>query len=142
MPSKEATRLQSMGEAHLYAAVAKSDGTLTGNEKIRAPYLAEKAQMTFDILGRSTRVGKSIRSYVKTVLENPDYQSWTANQHLKEAVSLLTSSKHKGSKMISTIIEKQIEGLRSLALLDGYNIKESNFIKKAIKQIRDITQGN
>ncbi len=37
-----------MGEAHIYAAIAKADGEVSKDERARAPYYATKSQNLFE----------------------------------------------------------------------------------------------
>ncbi len=138
MNKKQVSELRSLGEAHLYVAVAKIDGIVSMKERARAPYYAQKSQDVFNILKINKNVRKNIKSHVASLLSDQHYQSWSADRHLEEAVSLLKKAKQAGDWGASLTVHKNEKGLLEVAFLDGYILKESRFLKKIERRLREI----
>jgi hypothetical protein len=137
MKKNQGKEYRSLGEAHLYIAVAKADGIITVKERVRAPYYAQKSQDVFNILKINKKVKQTIKEHVTMVLSDPIYLSWSADQHLDEAVSLLKKAEKAGDWGVNLSFHKNEEGLMEVAFLDGYIYKESKFIKKMEKRLSD-----
>ncbi len=138
MKKQQTAELRSQGEAHLYVAVAKADGVITMNERARAPYYAQKSQDVFNILKINKGVRGSIKKHVQELLANPACVSWSAEKHLDEAVSLLKQAKKAGDWGAGLAVHKNKKGLLKVAFLDGYILKESQFLKEIEKRLLDL----
>lgn len=139
MDTINTTVFRSLGEAHLYIAVAKADGILSQRERARAPYYARKSQKVFDILKINRNVGKRIKKDVTKILSEPEYSNWSAEQHLDKAIILLLKAKHAGDWGVKLTFHKNRDGLMQVAFLDGYILKESKFIKEIEKRLAEIS---
>jgi hypothetical protein len=138
MNSKGAGRHRSLGEAHLYVAVAKADGIVSATERRLAGWQAEKGQQVLDILGINKQVQKTIRADVERLLGDPQYASWSAGQHLDHAVELLGKAKKLGDWGAQLSDDKHEQGLLALAQLDGYTIKESRFLREIERRLSQL----
>ncbi len=138
MDKNKSTEYRSIGEAHLYVAVAKADGVVSSKERLGAPYYAQKSQNVFNILKINENVSKSIKKYVTELLTSPRYKNWSAEQHLDQGVELLKKAKNAGEHGIGITVHKSKDGLLQVAFLDGYILKESKFIKKIEKRLTDL----
>jgi hypothetical protein len=121
---------RSKGEAHLYVAVAKSDGVVTTKEKARAPSIAFKCKSLFDAMNLHSEVKEQLFKYTKDIFENNSFRSWSADDHLNEAIKLLKQAKESGDLSVCHVAEKCESTLQDLAVIDGYLLKESKFLKK------------
>jgi hypothetical protein len=128
----------SLGEAHCYVAVVKADGRVTSGERARAPYHAKKSQKRFGLFKRNAELAERVGGDVTRLLGDSSYQDWTADQHLDEGVSLLREAARAGSRGVDISADKLESGLFELAYLDGYDIRESTFVKKALGRLREL----
>ncbi len=126
---------RSLGEAHLYIAIAKADGIITTKERVRAPYYAQKSQDVFNVLKINKNIKQTIKKHVSMVLLDKKFISWNAEQHLDEAVLLLKNAEKNGDWGVSLSFHKNENGLLEVAFLDGYIYKESKFIKEIEKRL-------
>lgn len=140
MNRKQAHEFRTKGEAHLYVAVAKADGIVSMKERARAPYYAQKSQDVFNVLKINKNVRENIKGIVKSVLSDPKYYEWSAEQHLDEAVSLLKMAKEAGDWGAALSVHKNEKGLLEVAFLDGYILKESRFLKEIEKRLKILEQ--
>jgi hypothetical protein len=136
MNKKQVHDLRSKGEAHLYVGVAKADGFISTKEHARAPYYAQKSQDIFNVLRINKNVREHIKEYVRSLLSDPRFRAWTAEQHLDEAVSLLKQAKDAGDWGAALTIHKNEKGLLEVAFLDGYILKESRFLKEIESRLK------
>lgn len=132
MPKKYNLDLQAEGEAHLYVAIMKSDGTVTKEERAFAPYYAVKSQKLFNVMGINEEIKEKIKPAIERIVVNPDYESWDENRHLEKAIELLKESK---SPALELVDPKNEQGFLSVAKLDGYFIKESRFLTKIKEEL-------
>ena len=139
MPQEGLPQL-SLGEAHCYVAIVKADGRVSRGERARAPYHARKSQKRFGLFKHDTSLAESVGTDVGRLLNDPDFESWSADQHLDEGVSLLRRAAAAGSRGIGITADKLESGLFELAYLDGYDIRESTFVKKALGRLRELEQ--
>jgi hypothetical protein len=128
----------SLGEAHCYVAIAKADGRVTRQERARAPYHARESQKRFGLFRRDTDLAQKVGGDVTLLLNAPEYRDWTADQHLDEGVALLRRAAALGSRGVDISADKLESGLFELAYLDGYDIRESAFVKKAVERLREL----
>lgn len=138
MDNNKTVELQSVGEAHLYVAVAKADGVISDLERIRIPYYAQKSQKQFNVMKINDKINKTIKHHIASIISSAKYSSWSADQHLDEAVNLLKKAKKTGNWGVSLSIHKNENGLLQVALLDGYIVKESRFLKKVERLLNQI----
>ena len=138
MDNNRATVFRSLGEAHLYVAVAKADGLLSQKERARAPYYAKKSQKVFDILKINQNVRRRIKKDVTKILSEPEYSEWSAEQHLDKAITFLKKAKQAGDWGVRLTFHKNRDGLLQVAFLDGYILKESKFIKEIERRLAEI----
>lgn len=136
--NKELAEYRSLGEAHLYVAIAKADGVVTMKERHSAPRYAKKSQQVFNVMKVNSAVEHSIKSNVIHLLSDERYALWDAERHLDEAVSLLKQAKKAGDWAVELSRHKNEEGLLQVAFLDGYTIKESQFLKKIQEKLAQI----
>lgn len=130
--------LRSRGEAHLYVAVAKSDGIVSGAERQGASYHAGKSQDLFDVMKINRSVKRTIKENVNKILNDKNYAGWTATRHLDEAVENLKKAGGMGDWGVRLSAAKNEKGLTELALLDGYTIKESGFLKEIFRRLDEL----
>ncbi|MFC1504683.1 hypothetical protein ACFL6D_04635 [Spirochaetota bacterium] len=140
MKNNKISNLKIKGEAHIYAAIAKADGEVSGIEKARAPYLGGKAQKVFDIFKAKDRKADTIKNEIKSVLSDDVYAGWTALMHLDEGVALLNKAMKKGDYSVRITVNKHIEALKELALLGNYDIRESRFLQKVEEQLTGLRE--
>jgi hypothetical protein len=138
MNKEKAAELRSLGEAHLYAAVAKADGTVSDTERRTAPHRAKKSQRRLNILGANTKVRDRIDTDVLRVLDNPKYAGWSAYMHLDEAVKLLRSAKESGDWAATMASHKNELELEHLARLEDYTFSESGMLKEIKRRLSNI----
>ncbi|MBD3390986.1 MAG: hypothetical protein GF418_02960 [Chitinivibrionales bacterium] len=138
MNKQKAARYRSIGEAHLYVAVAKADGIISRLERERAGWRAKKSQEVLDILGVNSRVEETIRADVERLLAAPEFESWTADQHLDQAVDLLKQATKLGDWGAPLSAAKHEQGLLSVARLDGYVFKESKFLREIERRLASL----
>lgn len=138
MNKKQTAEQRSLGEAHLYVAIAKADGIITMSERARAPYYALKSQDVFNVLKINRDVRGSIKQHVKDLLANPECAQWPAKKHLDEAVTLLRKAKQAGDWGAGLAVHKNKKGLLEVAFLDGYILKESQFLKEIEKRLQEL----
>ena len=138
MDNARASVLRSLGEAHLYVAVAKVDGIISQKEHARAPFYAQKSQEVFDILKINQNVSRRIKTDVKKILSNQEYIDWSEKQHLDKAISFLKRAREMGDWGVKLTFHKNEDGLMQVAFLDGYILKESKFIREIEKRLKEI----
>ena len=139
MDSHDAHKLTTRGEAHLYAAIAKADGIVSRQEILKAPGLARAGRKVLDILGVNKTAGEDVAAEVRSVLEDPALASWSAREHLDEAIGLLKEAAKHGAWFTELVVHKHEEGLRQTALLDGYVMKESTMLKEIKRRLSELT---
>lgn len=138
MDKKEAVKIRSLGEAHLYIAIAKVDGIVTMKERARTPHYAQKSQDVFNVLKINKHVRSNIKKDVNKILSDPKYIKWTAQHHLDCAIAHLKKAKKLGDWGVSLSGHKNEKGLENVALLDGYILKESRFLKKIKEMLKEL----
>lgn len=139
MDNIRVTVFRSLGEAHLYVAVAKADGVVSQKERARIPYYAGKSQKLFDIIKINRNVSRRIKKDVLKILAEPEYRAWSAEQHLDKAISYLKEARRTGDWGVKLTFHKNRDGLLQVAFLDGYILKESKFIKEIEKRLSEVT---
>lgn len=138
MNKHRAMQLRSKGEAHLYVAVAKADGEVSRNERIRAPYFAGKSQRRFGMLKVNRRLGEMVKADVRAILDDRSTAEWPAERHLEEGLMLLRRAKESGSLGLSLTGHRIEKELHDLAYMDGYDMRESRFVTKVIQALREL----
>lgn len=130
MSRAEAGKLRSRGEAHLYVAVAKADGIVSEMERVRAPYYAFKSQDVLDVLEINQATRSRIKQDINHLLTARSFAAWSAEQHLDAAVDLLDQAGKAGDWGAQLTVHRTEHGLERVALLDGYILKESKFLRR------------
>ena len=138
MNRKHTAHHRSLGEAHLYVAVAKADGLVSEIERRAAGHWAKKSQQLLDIFGTNQSVSNRIKDDVEGILADAQYHSWSAAQHLDKAVELLAKARDLGDWSAKLSGSRNEDGLLSLAQLDGYVIKESNFLREIKRRLSSL----
>lgn len=133
---KEATvALQSMGEAHLYVAIAKIDGIVSQNERLFSGIYAKKAQRLYDVLKINSDIALLVQTHLRSIIDDPRYHAWTSDHHYSEAVRLFREAKAKGNWSVALASLKHEHGLLQVAMLDEYTFAESKGVKDIIKRL-------
>jgi len=130
--------LRSLGEAHCYLAVIKADGTVSGEERARAPLHARRAHTKYNMFGGSSHVAARASRDVRQMLSDPAYTAWEANQHLDKGIELLRRAAKAGSRGIDISADRLEAELYEVAYLDGYNLRESRYVKKVLGRLREL----
>ncbi|MBD3343924.1 MAG: hypothetical protein GF401_02540 [Chitinivibrionales bacterium] len=138
MNRKLAADLRSKGIAHLYVGVAKSDGVISPNERVRVSYYAKKSQEIMDVFNMNSRVKNLLKGALSEILGDVRLRGWSAHDHLDEAVRLLVKAKKAGDWSTALSGARNEQGLESLALLDGYVFKESRFLKEIKERLKEL----
>jgi hypothetical protein len=138
MDIQKISTFKSMGISHLYIAVAKADGILSSFEKNRIASLARQAHPLLNRLEVNTLVDERLKKDINSIITDDTYQTWSAEQHLDEAFSLLQKTKNAGDYSISNTLNNHIDGLEKMALLDEYDVRESNFLKKIKEKLKKL----
>jgi len=133
---KKIIELRSEGEAHLFAAIAKADKTVSETEMARAPYLAERCRSVMDVLNIDNGIKDNVGIKVKNIFKDDTFLSWSARMHLDRALQIFHEAKDQGDFGIDTICDRVETCLEKLAFLDGYSYSESSFLKEIIKQLK------
>lgn len=137
MDKENVFHYRSMGEAHLFIAIAKADGVLSKSEILRLPYHAVKSQHLFDVLKTNEHVRETIRDDVEKLINEPAYAPWSAERHLDEAIQFLKKAKEAGDWGVQLTGAKTQEGLQQIANLEGYTIKESRFFRELRRRLAE-----
>ncbi|MBN1577559.1 MAG: hypothetical protein JW913_13455 [Chitinispirillaceae bacterium] len=132
---KEAVALQSRAEAHLYIAVAKADGIISKKEHATIGLYAAKAQKLYDVLDINSDIAKQVQKVIKMILDDARFNSWSTDDHVNEAVSLLKEARDRGNWSVSLASLKHQHGLLQVALLDDYIFAESAAVKKILRRL-------
>ncbi|MBN1575510.1 MAG: hypothetical protein JW913_03105 [Chitinispirillaceae bacterium] len=135
MTKDETVALQSRAEAHLYIAVAKADGIISRKEHATIGLYAAKAQKLYDVLDINSDIAKQVRKVIKKILADARFNSWSTDDHVNEAVSLLKEARDRGNWSVSLASLKHERGLLQVALLDEYVFVESAVIKKIHRRL-------
>jgi len=130
--------LRSKGIAHLYAAVAKADGIVSGKEKRRAPYHGRKSQQRFDLFQKNESVRMSIAGDIAEVFSTITFHDWPARDHLEKGIQLLNQAASSGDWATQLVGPQIQDELEALARLDGYNIKESKMLAEIREKLREL----
>lgn len=136
--TSQALEQLSLGEAHCFAAVVKADGAVSRGERVRAPYHAGKSQERFRLFKRNEELAFLVGRDLTNILTDTRYADWTAEQHLDEGIRQLRLAAGSGSRGVDITADKLESGLYELAYLDGYDMRESRFVKKAIARLREL----
>jgi hypothetical protein len=138
MNRQQALKYRSLGEAHLYVAVAKADGVVSARERRSAPHLARKSQEVMDVLKLNAGIRELVGDDVRSLLSDPAFEGWSAERHLDEAVKHLHSAKKAGAWDVELTAHKNEEGLLALAQSDGYVFKESRLLREIEKRLDEL----
>ena len=138
MVSRDPSSIKSMGEAHLYLAVAKADNQLSNLEKARAPYLAGKALNKINLLKKNADLAGRLKDDINYLFTEGKYSSWDADAHLEAGVRLLKEARKLGDYTVKLTAHKHLDQLKALALLDEYDFQESSFIKKMTLELNKL----
>jgi len=132
---KATVALQSLGEAHLYVAIAKLDGSVSQSERLFSGVHAIKAQRLYDVLKINSDIAERVKKDVISVIDDSSCHAWTSNDHYLEAIRLLREAKAQGNWSVSLASLKHDNGLLQVAMLDEYTFAESKGVKEIIKRM-------
>jgi hypothetical protein len=135
---REGLRLRSLGEAHCFVAIVKADGEVTRRERARAGYHASRSQRKFSLFKDNEELARAVVDDISSILKDPAYSGWSADQHLDEAVTVLKRACEAGSRGVDITADKLEAELFELAYLDGYDFRESSFVKTAVSRLREL----
>ncbi|MBD3314260.1 MAG: hypothetical protein GF344_00605 [Chitinivibrionales bacterium] len=135
MDKDYAVKQRSLGEAHLYVAVAKADGVVSERERRSASHLARKSQEVLDVLKLNEKIRNLVGDDVRTLLSDPAFDGWNAERHLDQAIEHLSRAKSAGAWDIELTAHKNEQGLLELAQSDGYVFKESRLLREIEKRL-------
>lgn len=127
---------QSLGEAHLYVAVAKADGKVSKNEYLLTGFHAQQSQENYDIFKINKKLAERIKGDTHHLLHDPSFKGWSADQHLDAAILHLKKARDLGNWTVSFVALKHEERLLDVALLDNYVYTESQFVKKVVARLQ------
>ena len=117
-------------EAHLYVGIAKADGLVTKEEYAQMPYYADKEHRFFDKRPLAEKTASKIGKHIREILNAPAHTSWSSEDHLEEATKILVQARKEGNWSAKLVMFKNQKGFLDAAKIDGYVVKEANFIKK------------
>lgn len=139
---KEAVvKLQSLGEAHLYVAIAKIDGIVSKTERTFTGAHAVKSQKLYDVLKINSDIAQRVQNDIQKILNNPQYHAWNTNNHYEKALQLFKEAKAHGNWSVSLASLKHENGLLQVAMLDEYTFAESKAVKNIIQSLyRDLRE--
>jgi hypothetical protein len=133
----DSQRKRSLAEAHLFVAVAKADMEISVEEILVAVYQAKKSQNKLDWLNANSTIRKFIKDDIHEIFNNSVYSSWNSSKHVEEAIKILKQVKNDGNWAVKLTADKLEDGLKELAFVDGYNLKESQLIKEIIRRLKE-----
>ena len=134
--------LQSLGEAHLYVAIAKIDGIVSKAERIFSGVHAVKSQRLYDVLDLNSDIALRVRNDIADILNDARFHSWTSNDHTDEAIRLLKDAGSLGNWSVSLTPLKHEHYLLQVAMLDEYTFVESRAVKELLKKLERELSGN
>jgi hypothetical protein len=137
MEKEVAIRNRSLGEAHLYVAVAKADGVVSSAERLGAPRLARKSQQVLDVLKLNKPVKARIGGDITAILDDPAFANWSAEEHIDQAMKYLRKARDAGGWDTEYTFHRNEDGLRGLAFMDGYIFKESRLISEIENRLKE-----
>jgi len=135
---EKAAELFTRGQAHLFIAVGKSDGFFSKLEKVRAGYFAQRGQKNIDFLNTAELFGPMTEAHINDIVHNELFLAWSANQHLDQALLDIKKAEELGIPDISALGLRLEKELNELALLEGYTMKESLFLKKIHARLAEL----
>jgi len=138
MNKKELIQMSSRGEAHLYVAVAKADGNLSTKERVRTPYYAQQSQKSYTFSKSQQAFVDAIKVETQSVLSDSAFDHWTAQMHLDEGIRILKEAERQGFSGLDITWAKLEKDLENVAYLDGFDMRESRFVKKIIESLKDL----
>jgi hypothetical protein len=134
----DADRLRSLGEAHLYVAVAKADGRVSASERIALSHLSRKSQKRYNILGANRGVEERIGQDIAAILSDQSMARWPAEKHVEEGLEHLRRAARSGAASVELTAHKIEEELFALAHKDGYDMRESRFVRSILSRLEEL----
>lgn len=116
-------------EAHLYVGIAKADGIISDMEYSHIPIYAEKAQRLFEKMNIDNSIIDRIRPEIRSIITSPEFRTWSAYDHLDCALTALIELHAEGVWQSRIVFTKNEKGFTETARIDGYVLKEAEFIK-------------
>ena len=129
-----------VAEAHLYVGVAKADGAVSRKEYAQIPYYADRAMAFFEKTHLPEATGKRLGKAIRDIFNNPEQKAWSSEQHLESASTTLQAAHNEGSWNVKLIMFRNERGFLDAAKIDGYVVKEANFIRKMEETLGEIFQ--
>ncbi len=130
--------LRSLGEAHCYIAVVKADGQVSRQERARTPLHARRAHERYSMFSDDSRLAERASRDVRQLLSDPAHATWDADRHLDKGMELLRQAAHAGSRGIDISADRLEAELYEVAYLDGYDLRESTYVKKVLARLREL----
>ena len=133
---------RSCAEAHIYVAVIKADTIVSHKEVAEASFHARKSQKWMNVLNVNDGIAGIIVEQIQQILRNRDYVHWNGQDHLDYALKLLSELKQSGDWAVKLLFDKMEAGLTKVALADGYDIRESKFLKMVLSRLEELKEGD
>lgn len=128
-----------LAEAHLYTGIAKADGLISELEFAQIPFYAEKSHKFYEKMNLSSSTVSRISNAIRSVMVDPVFRSLTPAAHLEKACDILrVVVKQGGGWDVRIAFNKNEQGFTDSAKIDGYVIKEANFIHLIEKKIAEL----
>ncbi len=127
-----------VAEAHLYVGVAKADGIISQDEFAQIPYYAKKSQRFYDVMRMNKETARLIGGQIREIMLLSEYADWSADDHLDEAVTLLKRACSEGAWHARVSFQKNESGFLESAKIDGYLVKEAQFIKRMQEKLEQL----
>ncbi|MBD3239191.1 MAG: hypothetical protein GF331_01290 [Chitinivibrionales bacterium] len=133
-------RLRSLGEAHCYVAIMKADGHVSRRERLRGPLHARRSHERLAVFGANKLLARMVGTDITAILDDSSFETWDAERHLNEGIELLRRAARAGSRGVDIAADKLETELYELAYLDGYDLRESRFVKRTVERLRELEQ--
>ncbi len=118
----------------------KADGHVSRRERIRSPHHARRSHMRLSVFGANKRLARMVGEDITAILGDAAYEPWDAERHLDEGIGLLRRAAKAGSRGVDIAADKLEAELYELAYLDGYDFRESRFVKRTVERLRELEQ--
>ncbi len=125
-------------EAHLFVGIAKADGVISKKEFAHVPYYAEKSQRFFDMMNMNNKTADRIGGEIRAIMGSAETRDWTAYDHLDKAIELIKECRDKGLWQTQVVFTKNEKGFTDCAKIDGYVVKEANYIKAMEERLKEL----
>ncbi|MBL6991893.1 MAG: hypothetical protein ISR65_19075 [Bacteriovoracaceae bacterium] len=135
MEVKLTETFKSLGEAHLYLAVAKAFVKQTADEGGSAYQYTRQCNSIFDLLKFDSSTKKVMAKDIKNIIHNIRYRSWRADNHLEKAIRCFKQARSLGYYNIEQVVETHRQGLGNMTKGKGHLFKEPMFVYNLNKKL-------